>query len=179
MAMRDIGPAIERGLRALPRDFAFDINPRDFDFDIDVPSPRRPGFGRGRLGVTLAPLTVQLAQYFGVKEGALVSTVETDSAAGRAGLRAGDVIIAVTGRGRRHARGARGAGWRRDGPPRGPRQEGDRRQGDPADPRAPAAAGRAAGVSERTQRNQAGSANDVEKTRFALGLIDFAFSGWV
>jgi hypothetical protein len=98
MAMRDIGPAIERGLRALPRDFAFDINPRDFDFDIDVPSPRRPGFGRGRLGVTLAPLTVQLAQYFGVKEGALVSTVETDSAAGRAGLRAGDVIIAVNGR---------------------------------------------------------------------------------
>jgi serine protease Do len=78
----------ERGMRALPRDFNFDLQlPRP-----DVFNPR------GRLGVSLAPLTDQLASYFGVKEGALVSAVEPDSPAAQAGLKAGDVITAVGGR---------------------------------------------------------------------------------
>jgi serine protease Do len=103
MTLPEIGPAIERGLRALPRDFAFDIDPRDFDFDIDVPGPRLRGFARARMGITLAPLSDQLAQYFGVTDGALVSSVEPDSAAFRAGVRAGDVITAVNGRAVRDA----------------------------------------------------------------------------
>lgn len=55
---------------------------------------------RGRLGVELQGLTPQLARYFGVAsgKGALISAVRDSSAAERAGLRAGDVIIAVGGK---------------------------------------------------------------------------------
>jgi serine protease Do len=51
-----------------------------------------------RLGVRLETLDDQLAQYFGVKEGALVRSVETDSAAQKAGVKAGDVITGFNGR---------------------------------------------------------------------------------
>ena len=53
---------------------------------------------RGRLGVTLETLDDQLATYFGVKEGVLVKSVVSDSAAAKAGLKAGDVITSVNGR---------------------------------------------------------------------------------
>lgn len=52
---------------------------------------------RGRLGVTLQELSSQLADYFGAKAGVLVSSVEPESPAARAGLKAGDVITAITG----------------------------------------------------------------------------------
>lgn len=51
-----------------------------------------------RLGVTLETLDDQLAQYFGVKEGVLVKSVAEDSAALKAGVKAGDVITTVNGR---------------------------------------------------------------------------------
>lgn len=50
------------------------------------------------LGVTLETLDDQLAQYFGVKEGVLVKSVSDESAAQKAGLKAGDVITSVNGR---------------------------------------------------------------------------------
>ena len=52
---------------------------------------------RGRLGVTVQEVSGDLAAYFGVKAGVLVSRVAPDSAAAKAGLRAGDVITAVNG----------------------------------------------------------------------------------
>ena len=53
---------------------------------------------RGRLGVTVESLSPQLADYFGVKDGgALVSAVTRDSAAEKAGIKAGDVITSVNG----------------------------------------------------------------------------------
>ncbi len=54
-------------------------------------------FGRGptRLGVEVAPISSQLAEYFGVEEGVLVATVESDSVASGAGLQAGDIITAI------------------------------------------------------------------------------------
>ena len=85
----DFEHEIERGLEALPRNFAF-----DFDWDS---SPMLVG-GRGRLGARLQPLTEQLAEYFGAKEGVLVSSIEPDSPAAAAGLKAGDVITSVNGR---------------------------------------------------------------------------------
>jgi serine protease Do len=42
-------------------------------------------------------LTPQLAQYFGVKDGALVKSVQEGSAAEKAGIKAGDVITGVNG----------------------------------------------------------------------------------
>jgi serine protease Do len=42
-------------------------------------------------------LTPQLAEFFGVKEGVLVRTVNANSAASKAGLKAGDVVTKVNG----------------------------------------------------------------------------------
>jgi S1-C subfamily serine protease len=44
------------------------------------------------------PLTDQLATTFGVKGGVMVTTVDADSPAGRAGLRAGDIITSINSR---------------------------------------------------------------------------------
>jgi serine protease Do len=76
----------ERAIRDLPRNFSF-------DFGMDGPIPS----ARGRLGLTLASLTDQLATYFGAEEGVLVSSVEADSPAAKAGIKAGDVITTVNG----------------------------------------------------------------------------------
>jgi serine protease Do len=77
---------IERGLQVLPRDFNFDFADPGFSWY----SPRR-------LGVTITPLSGQLASYFGVTGGVLVSEVAAGSAGEMAGLRAGDVITSVRG----------------------------------------------------------------------------------
>lgn len=87
----DFAERIGRSLRRLPRDLNL-----DFDFDFDVQG-NRTIFSRGRLGVSLTTLSPQLAEYFGAKEGLLVSSVEPESSAARAGVRAGDVITAVGG----------------------------------------------------------------------------------
>ena len=50
-----------------------------------------------RLGITIDDLSPQLAEYFGTKDGVLVSSVEADSAAAKAGVKAGDVITSVNG----------------------------------------------------------------------------------
>ena len=78
----------EDTLKALPPnfgDFAF-VNPGDLAF-----------FGGPRLGITAESLTPQLAEFFGVKDGkgVLVASVEDNGPAAKAGIRAGDVIIAV------------------------------------------------------------------------------------
>jgi serine protease Do len=49
------------------------------------------------LGVAVVPLSDQLATYFGVKNGVLVSEVESNTPAATAGIQAGDVITAVNG----------------------------------------------------------------------------------
>lgn len=100
----------ERGMRG----FRFDgPGGREFEFRSDGQEPRRfdyrmpdrvmplPGFrsSRGRLGVSVQSLTNDLREYFGVKNGgALVSSVTPDSAASKAGIKAGDVIVSVNGR---------------------------------------------------------------------------------
>ena len=81
--------AIGPGLRVLPRDFGF-----NFDFD-QLPDTRL--MPQRRLGVTVTPLTDQLAAHFGVKQGVLVSEVAVDTPAAAAGIKAGDVITGVNG----------------------------------------------------------------------------------
>lgn len=72
------------------------------------PAPKAPsldGFARleqffsssGRLGITVDSLSEQLAEYFGTKDGVLVTSVDKDSAAAKAGLKAGDVVTAIDG----------------------------------------------------------------------------------
>ena len=54
--------------------------------------------GNRRIGVSTQPLTRQLADYFGVKDGGLlITSVNDNSPAAKAGLKAGDVITAVDG----------------------------------------------------------------------------------
>jgi serine protease Do len=64
------------------------------------PSPKLDGlfsFGAGRLGISVQELSPQLAEYFGTKDGVLVSSVTENSNASRTGLKAGDVITAFDG----------------------------------------------------------------------------------
>lgn len=60
-------------------------------------TPEITWFGRGqaRLGISVMSLDTQLAEYFGAKQGVLVTSVNTDTPASRAGLKAGDVILQV------------------------------------------------------------------------------------
>jgi S1-C subfamily serine protease len=84
---------IERGLRDLP-------DMRDFRFEGPAFNFRgMPGASpRVRLGLQVDDLSPQLADYFGAGSGGvLVTGVAENSPAGRAGLKAGDVITSVNG----------------------------------------------------------------------------------
>ena len=73
--------------------FRFEMPAGRFDFDGEP----FLAAGRGRLGVRVQDMSEELAGYFGVKAGVLVSGVEADAPAGKAGVKAGDVITAVNG----------------------------------------------------------------------------------
>ena len=62
-----------------------------FEFDELI------GRGSGRLGITVQELQPQLADYFGVRDGLLVTSVTSGSAAEKAGVKAGDVITTLDG----------------------------------------------------------------------------------
>lgn len=68
----------------------------DPDMRFDMPGILRQGSGR-RLGITLESIDDQLAEYFGVKEGVLVKSVQDGSSAQKAGIKAGDVITGING----------------------------------------------------------------------------------
>ena len=63
----------------------------------DRPSLRMEPFAPRRLGVRAQAIEGQMADYFGIDggSGVLITSVEDESAAARAGLRAGDVITAI------------------------------------------------------------------------------------
>lgn len=78
--------------RHAPRAFSYNgsqfrMPPMNLNFDF--------GFPRYRLGAEVESLTPQLATYFGVKQdkGVLVTEVEANSPAAKAGLKAGDCIV--------------------------------------------------------------------------------------
>lgn len=83
----------------LPRSYSY-LYSDDLDF---YPYPGYQGFSigakSGYLGVVLEGLTEQLGDYFGAKDGdgALITEVEEDSPAEKAGLKAGDVIVKIDG----------------------------------------------------------------------------------
>lgn len=57
----------------------------------------RPGTGR-QIGVSVYPVTKQLGERFGVDGGVLINSVGENSAAAKAGLKAGDIIVEVDGK---------------------------------------------------------------------------------
>ena len=92
-ASQTLTAAIGRRKGAEARTFSFSM-PSPPDIHIDLPRPlqllRSP-----RMGVETEPVSGQLADYFGAKEGVLVRSVEKDSPADKAGMKAGDVIVKV------------------------------------------------------------------------------------
>ena len=63
------------------------------EFDFDGRFLR----GRRRLGIGVTDVGQQLAEYFGVDHGVLVTTVMSESVAATAGVQAGDVLMAIDG----------------------------------------------------------------------------------
>jgi len=104
-----VQPATPEGIRAL----------RDRDWEgLVVPRPPRPPrapappapapfhlmprfehffSSSGRLGVTVDSLSEQLAAYFGTEDGVLVTSVTSGSAADKAGVKAGDIVVSING----------------------------------------------------------------------------------
>ena len=76
------------------------IPPGEFGDFYSFKFPRFGGFMGTRLGITIEPLTGQLAEYFGVKsgQGVLVTEVRANAPAAKGGLKAGDVITAIDGK---------------------------------------------------------------------------------
>ena len=68
--------------------------PPAFDF---FPQIERFFGSSGRLGISVDSLSDQLAAYFGTEEGVLVASVSSGSAAEKAGVKAGDVIVSING----------------------------------------------------------------------------------
>jgi membrane-associated protease RseP (regulator of RpoE activity) len=64
----------------------------------EPPAIERFFYSGSTLGVTTNSLSEQLQEYFGAKGGLLVTSVTEDSAAAKAGVKAGDVIVSVNGR---------------------------------------------------------------------------------
>ncbi|HSC28034.1 MAG TPA: PDZ domain-containing protein [Vicinamibacterales bacterium] len=85
----------ERGVRVYPSPAppAPPAAPRELIPRLD----RYFSLSGGRLGITVETLSEQLAEYFGTTRGVLVSSVEDDSVAAKAGLKAGDVITGFNG----------------------------------------------------------------------------------
>ncbi len=80
--------------RKLPRPDGND-GPMILPFQLQMPDLSRsvPALRSAVLGVEAEAVDGQLAQYFGVKEGVLVRSVLKGSAAEKAGIKAGDVIV--------------------------------------------------------------------------------------
>ncbi|MBV8811273.1 MAG: PDZ domain-containing protein [Acidobacteriaceae bacterium] len=77
------------------------VNMRRFDFPdfrnfeiSDIPTPLL-AWKNSMLGIECEPLDTQLAQYFGVKSGVLVRSVDKGGPGGKAGVKAGDVITSL------------------------------------------------------------------------------------
>jgi len=97
VTLGDRGPADGRGWTGFDGRFGVDVP------EIELPHIRLPQFSfdvrarEGRLGLGVLEVSDQLAEYFGVDHGVLVTAVREGSPGADAGLKAGDVIVAADG----------------------------------------------------------------------------------
>jgi C-terminal processing protease CtpA/Prc len=86
---------LQTGHRKLGKDFFVWNDGGDEDIEIMVNGMKFMNEDRGFMGVELDDLNEQMGRYFEVEDGngALITSVNEDSAAEKAGLRAGDVIV--------------------------------------------------------------------------------------
>jgi C-terminal processing protease CtpA/Prc len=99
-SQRQIEETLKRSQELSRQGFAGPKVFKDFG-DFNFTAPGKFMFYRGsRLGIGVESLTDQLGEFFGVKggHGVLVAEVKEDSPAGKAGLKAGDVITAIDGK---------------------------------------------------------------------------------
>ncbi len=91
---RDFGPdsQFQKDMQKLRED----MKNMHWDFEWQGPDSME-GHGRAtpRLGVESEPIGSQLSEFFGVKQGVLVRSVVEGSAAAKAGIKAGDVIVKI------------------------------------------------------------------------------------
>ncbi len=120
MAGRPVAAAVTRAgqrltLNVQPRpggSFKFFDGSGDFAFAMPAPKVASPmvmnrdffpqsfeslAGASGQLGISVDELSPQLSEYFGTKEGVLVTTVRDSSNASKAGVKAGDVITSLNG----------------------------------------------------------------------------------
>ncbi len=93
----------EKKMKGKMRDFgnAYVLSDPNFDFHIDTPAMLSDMDSRApSLGISAEDLSGQLGDYFGAPNGAgiLVREVRSGTAAEKAGLQAGDVIVKVNGK---------------------------------------------------------------------------------
>lgn len=93
--------AFSMSIPGVPEPFELKV-PRIPDAPIAIPRGEGDVFvwrtsSSRQIGVGVTPLTKQLAEHFGVESGVMINNVREDSPAARAGLRAGDIIVAVDG----------------------------------------------------------------------------------
>jgi predicted metalloprotease with PDZ domain len=93
-----IGESPEKGLRKI--EIKKSISPEGKLPKIKPEIYKFSGFSGVRIGVKVEDLTEQLGEYFGAKdgEGALVTEVDEDGPAYKAGLKAGDMIVEADGK---------------------------------------------------------------------------------
>ncbi len=99
----DRSALLEKKMRGKMRDFdsAYAVAAPNFDFRLDGPEVFGAMDGRAPLlGISAEDLSGQLGAYFGAPEGGgiLVREVRAGTAADKAGLKAGDVIIKIDGK---------------------------------------------------------------------------------
>jgi serine protease Do len=95
-----LGDDLEGPMGDALRNFRFELDPEDAARlgDDARDEVRRVFRSRGpRLGIRYHELSDQLAAYFKVDDGVLVSSVDEGSPAAKAGLKAGDVIVKLNG----------------------------------------------------------------------------------
>lgn len=69
--------------------------PPDFSPMMDVSPVVLMAWKVPILGLECEPMSAQLADFFGVKHGVLIRSIDSDSGAERAGLRAGDILMSI------------------------------------------------------------------------------------